>query len=95
MKPGLAGAVLFAVGGLLLLVLSPLYSPDLAFVPPGPVTLRRFTILYYVPRIMLSAILLGASVLIIFTENFSKYDKYWAYGTMGAVLGSWGIWLRD
>jgi hypothetical protein len=93
MKTGMYGLVLFAVGSVLLLILSPLYSPDLALVPPGPVNSPRFTLLYYVPRLVLSTILLASSIVIIFTENFSKHDKYWAYGLVGAVLGSWGFWL--
>jgi hypothetical protein len=93
MKAGTYGLILFAVGSVLLLVFSPLYSPDLALVPPGPVS-PTFTLLYYVPRIVLSGVLLSASVLIIFTEDFSKQDKYWAYGMIGAVLVTWGFWLR-
>jgi hypothetical protein len=94
MKAGTYGLILFAVGSVLLLIFSPLFSPDLALVPPGPVNSPRFTLLYYVPRIVLSGVLLSASVLLIFTENFSKQDKYWAYGMVGAVVGSWGFWLR-
>jgi hypothetical protein len=95
MKAGDYGLVLFAVGSAILLVFSPLYSPDLALVPPQPVNSPRFTLLYYVPRVVLSGVLLAASIVIIFTENFSKRDRYWAYGLVGAVLGSWGFWLRD
>jgi len=94
MKPGYYGLGLFAVGSVLLLILSPLYSPDLALVPPGPVNSPRFTLLYYVPRVVLSGVLLAASIMIIFTEIFSKRDRYWAYGLIGALLGSWGFWLR-
>jgi hypothetical protein len=94
MKPGTIGLALFAFGSLALLIFSPLFSPDLALVPPGPINLPRFTLLYYLPRIILSGILLAAAVFVIFTENYSKQDKYWAYGMIGTVAGSWGFWLR-
>ena len=94
MKAGDYGLVLFAVGSAILLVFSPLYSPDLALVPPQPVNSPRFTSFYYVPRVAISVVLLSESVLMIFTEYFSEKDKYWAYGMIGAVLGTWGFWLR-
>ncbi|HUI20547.1 MAG TPA: hypothetical protein VLZ74_05830 [Methylocella sp.] len=95
MKPGVIGSALFVLGSVALLIFSPLFSPDLALMPPGPVNLPRFTLLYYVPRLVLSGILLAAAVLVIFTEACSKPDKYWAAGMIGAVLISWGAWLRD
>ena len=95
MKPGTIGLVLFALGSLALLVFSPLYSPDLAVMPPGPVNSRGFTIAYYAPRIVLSAILISASVIVVFTDSISKLDKYFAYGVIAAVLGSWRFWLAS
>lgn len=95
MKPGLVGLILFVVGGLGLLLFSPLFSPDLALVPPGPINLPRFTLLYYLPRALLSSFLLIGAVFIIFTESFSKQDKYWAYGSLGSIVLSWAVWLRD
>jgi hypothetical protein len=95
MKPGAIGLALFAVGSVAPLVYSPLFSPDLALVPPGPVNLPRFTVLYYLPRIILSGVILAAASSIIFTEKYSKQDKYWAYGMFGAVLASWIFWLRS
>ena len=95
MKPGFIGLALFVLGGLGLITLSPLFSPDLALVPPGPINLPRFTLLYYLPRVMLSAVLTAAAVVVIFTDKFSNYDRYWAYGTIATILISWGFWLRD
>jgi hypothetical protein len=92
MKPGAIGLALFAVGSVALLVYSPLFCPDLALVPPGPVNLPRFTVLYYLP---LSGVISAAAMSIIFTEKYSKQDKYWAYGMFGAVLASWVFWLRS
>jgi hypothetical protein len=94
MKPGAVGLAFFAVASVLLLVFSPLFSPDLALIPPGPVSLPRFTVLYYLPRIILSVVISAVAVSIIFTESFSKQDKYWCYGIFGAVLASWVFWLR-
>jgi len=93
MKPGVIGLVLIFVGSVLLVVFSPLYSPDLALVPPGPVNSHRFALLYYVPRIVLSSILCGISVLVIFTDSIAKVDKYLAYAMIVAVIGSWRFWL--
>jgi hypothetical protein len=84
------GLALFAVGSA-----APLFSPDLALVPPGPVNLPRFTVLYYLPRIILSGVISAAAISIIFTEIYSKQDKYWAYGMFGAVLALWVFWLRS
>jgi hypothetical protein len=43
-------------------------------------------VLYYLPRITLSGVISAAAISIIFTEKYSKQDKYWAYGIFGAVL---------
>jgi hypothetical protein len=84
---------LFTLGSLALLIYSPLFSPDLALVPPGPANVPSFTAFYYLPRIILSGILLASAVFLIFTETSSKQDTYWAYGMLGAILASWVFWL--
>ena len=94
MRPGAAGLALFALGSLALLIYSPLFSPDLALVPPGPVNVPSFTVFYYLPRIVLSGILLVSAVFLIFTETSCQKDTYWAYGMLGAILASWVFWLR-
>ncbi|HUB64606.1 MAG TPA: hypothetical protein VL996_09210 [Methylocella sp.] len=95
MKPGVIGLTLFVLGSAALIVFSPLYSPDLELVPPGPITLPRFALFYYIPRLILSAILVISASYIIFTEDYSKPDKYWASGTIGALVVSWAIWLKS
>ncbi|HTV32871.1 MAG TPA: hypothetical protein VME69_07175 [Methylocella sp.] len=93
MKPGIVGLAFFVIGLLLLITFSPLYSPDLAIVPPGPVNLPRFAWLYYLPRVMLTIVLLWISFFILSTE-MSRPDKFWASGVIVAVLGSWVFWLQ-
>ena len=80
MKAGDYGLVLFAVGSAILLVFSPLYSPDLALVPPQPVNSPRFTSFYYVPRVAISGVLLSES---------GSYDLYRILLREGQVLGLW------
>jgi hypothetical protein len=94
MKQGAVGLALFAIGSLVLLVYSPLFSPDLAGLPPGPINLPRYTLLYYLPRVAISVVISGVAVFIVFTDVYSKQDKYWAYGLIGAVLTSWVFWTR-
>jgi len=93
MQPGIMGLTFFIVGLLLLITFSPLYSPDLAIVPPGPSNLMRFTWLCYAPRVMLTITLLLIALFIISSES-SRPDKFWASGVVVGVLGSWVFWLQ-
>ena len=41
---------------------------------------------------LITAVLLGTSLIVIVTERYSEKDKNWAYGTVGALVG---FWLHD
>jgi uncharacterized membrane protein len=46
----------------------------------------------YSMQALITAVLLGTSLIVIVTERYSAKDKNWAYGTLGALVG---FWLHD
>ena len=40
-------------------------------------------------EVIVTLLILGASVFIILSKEFDAKDKHWAYGSAGAVLGYW------
>ena len=40
-------------------------------------------------QVLLSLILLAASVFVILAKRFGPKDKHWAYGTVGTLIGFW------
>jgi hypothetical protein len=85
MKPGMTGLAIFVFGALALV----LYSGrmDLVRVPPGAINSLQFALVYYAPRIILSAILLIAALFVILTKSYSQQDRRWAYSTIAAIVG--------
>lgn len=45
--------------------------------------LRRYT------RVLLSVVLLGASIYIILSDTYDDAQEKWAFGTIGSLLGYW------
>jgi hypothetical protein len=38
---------------------------------------------------LISLVLLGTSLIVIFSKTYADKDRNWAYGTVGALIGFW------
>jgi len=41
------------------------------------------------PRILVSSVVLAASLYVILSKRYTPQDKHWAYATVGTILGFW------
>jgi hypothetical protein len=40
-------------------------------------------------QVLITAVLLCASIFVILAKRFGPKDKHWAYGTVGTIIGFW------